>query len=265
MIEARVMGAGLIAPGLSGWEAGRSVLAACAEFEEREVTAPAPVNLMPRERRRASPAVRLALAVATEAVNHAEMDPKDLPSIFGWAHGDGVVVQRLLEALATTERFVSPTDFHNSVHNVALGYWTIGTGARKACTSVAAHKDTFPASLLKALAQVKCEGTPVLLVVLDTPFTEPLNSVCKTGAPFAFAFVLAPPDREGGMATIRSTYANAAAAVVPPRTDGLLELWNTNAAARALPFLEHLARQEAAALQVPYGPGGRLDLEIAPC
>lgn len=265
MIGARVMGVGLLAPGLAGWDAGWRVLAARTKFEEQEVIAPAPVSLMPRERRRASPAVRLALAVAAEAVKHAEMDPKELPSIFGWAHGDGIVVQRLLEALATPERFVSPTDFHNSVHNVALGYWTIGTGARKACTSVAAHKDTFPASLLKAMAQVKCEGTPVLLVVLDTPFTEPLNSVCRTGAPFAFAFVLAPPDRDGGMATIRGTYANAAAAVAPPRTDALRDLWNANAAARAIPLLEHLARKEAAALQVPYGPGARLDLEIAPC
>ncbi len=260
------MGAGLLAPGLTGWKAGCRRLRDGDDFEMGEVVAPVPETLTPRERRRASPAVRLALAVAAEAVEHANVDPKNLPSVFGWAHGDGVVVQRILESLATPKRFVSPTDFHNSIHNVALGYWAIGTGARKACTSVAAHKDTFPASLLKALAQVKCEGTPVLLVVLDTPFMEPLNSVCPIGAPFAFAFVLAPPDCGGSMAALRATYASVVPdAVVPPRTDGLKELWVSNAAARALPLLEHLARGETTALQVPYGPGGRLNLEVAPC
>ena len=266
MIEARVLGAGLLAPGLTGWNDGCHLLRGNAGFEMGEVIAPVPTTLTPRERRRASPAVRLALAVAAEAADNAKVDPKDLPSVFGWAHGDGVVVQRILEALATPERFVSPTDFHNSVHNVALGYWTIGTGARKACTSVAAHKDTFPASLLKALAQLKCEKTPVLLVVLDTPFIEPLNSACRIGAPFAFAFVLGPPDRGAGVATLRGAYVGTAANnVAPPRLGELRELWEINAAARSLPLLEHLARGEAAALQVPYGPGGRLDLEIAPC
>ena len=48
MIEACVMGAGLLAPGLSGWEAGRGVLAGCAAFEEREVIAPAPGRVMAR-------------------------------------------------------------------------------------------------------------------------------------------------------------------------------------------------------------------------
>jgi len=177
MIEVRILGVGLFGPGLAGWESGRSALRGDSDYEATESAPPVPEVLTARERRRTSDAVRLALAVASEAVRHAGLDTKDLPSVFGWAHGDGVVVQRILEALATAERHVSPTDFHNSVHNVAVGYWAIGSGSRQACSSIAAHKETFPASLLKAMAQIECEQKPVLLAVIDTPFRNPLNLV----------------------------------------------------------------------------------------
>ncbi len=265
MTAARILGVGLLGPGLTGWPEGGETLAGRRPFEPQEIAPPPPEGLSSRERRRTSPAVRLALAVAEEAVKAAGVDPKTLPSVFAWAHGDGTVVQRILEVLATEERYVSPTEFHNSVHNVAVGYWTIASGSHEPSSSLAAARDTFPAGLLKALAQVHCEQRPLLLVVCDSPFPEPLNSVCRVGAPFGFALVLAPEKHEGGIAGLTVGYHAAAGTDdEKPGITALHELWECNAAARALPLLERLARRETARLQLSYGKRGRIDLGLEP-
>ncbi len=266
MIEATLLGIGVHGPGLAGWDAARPVLAGRAAYDPAaETPAPVPENLSPRERRRVSEAVRLALAVGQEAVAGAGVDPAELPSVFGWAHGDGATVQRILMELATEERYVSPKDFHHSVHNVAVGYWAIAMGSHRACTSVAAALDTFPAALLKAMAQVRADGEPVLLVVCDTPFPEPLDSVCPVGAALGVGLVLAPPGWPGALATLSADYATTPAAPVLPAAGPLRDLWNSNAAARTLPALEALARREAARLPVPYGEAAHLDLTVTPC
>ena len=266
MMDAQIQGIGLIGPGLSGWDASGPVLQGTAAFEMTDVVAPAPQALAARERRRTSGGVRLALAAAGEAVAAARADPKDLPAVFGWAHGDSTVLQKNLIELATPERYVSPTDFHNSVHNVAAGYWAIATGSHQTYSSVAAARDTFPASLLNAMAQVHCEKRAVLLVVCDLPFPAPLNSVCHVGAPFGFAMVLAPADANSGVARMSVGYrSGAVSAEIAPRVAELRELAKLNPAARALPLLEHLARRESALLRVPYGPRARLDLELKCC
>jgi len=266
MIEARIAGVGLLGPGLSGWPDARDVFAGNVPFAPTAVEAPTPEGLSPRERRRTSPAVRLALAVAQEAVDDAKDAAKDLPVVFGWAHGDGPVVQRILEELATPERYVSPTDFHNSVHNVAVGYWSIASGSHQSCSCIAAAGDTFPASLLKALAQVQCESRRVLLVVCEVPFLEPLNAVSPVGAPFGVALDLAPAKDSDGLARISAAFEpHATGAATMPRTEGLRPLWDVNPAARAIPLLEAIARGEAAELRIPYGPNGQLVLSVSPC
>lgn len=265
MIEARIASIGLLGPGLPDWESGRRVLSGTAPYAPAEVKPPVPKGLSPREQRRTSFAVRLALAVAAEAVASAKEDATQLPTVFGWAHGDGVVVQRLLETLATPERYVSPTDFHNSVHNVAVGYWAIASGSHQPCSSIAAAIDTFPASLLKALAEVQAVGRRVLHIVCGVAFDEPLNSVCPVGPPLAVAMVLAPPTDSGGIARVSADYRTGGDAPTKPETAALRALWETNPAARAVPLLEAVARGTPQEIAIPYGPRGRLKLTVAPC
>lgn len=265
MIDVALLGIGLHGPGLVGWTSGRKVLAGQARFVDERVQPEAPDILSPRERRRVSDAVRLALSVGQEAVEAANVDAARLPSVFGWAHGDGATVQRILVELATDDRYVSPKDFHHSVHNVAVGYWAIAVGSNRPCTSVTAALDTFPAALLKAMAQVVEDQEPVLLVICDTPFPEPLNTVCPVGAPFGVGLVLAPPDNPGTVARLRARYSAGAGEATPSSIAPLRQLWHSNAAARVVPLLESLARGEETRLQVPYGQQAHLDLEVAPC
>jgi hypothetical protein len=266
MIEARIASVGVLGPGMANWADARNVLAGAAVYEPSDVAPPVPAGLSPRERRRTGLGVRLALAVAAEAVARAEEDAATLPTVFGWAHGDGVVVQRLLETLATPERYVSPTDFHNSVHNVAVGYWAIASGSHEPCSSIAAGIDTFPASFLKALAEVRCEGRRVLHIVCGIPFDEPFNSVCPVGAPLGIAMVLAPPAETGGLARISVDFGSAGAeSVARPESAALRSLWEINPAARALPMLECLARGTKATVAIPYGRNGVLSIAVEPC
>lgn len=267
MLSATILGVGVRGPGLHGWSAASEVLCGRSSCDGASSELPAPANLSARERRRISSTVRLALAVASEAAAQSALDPAGLPSVFGWPHGDGDIIQRILEELCTAERYVSPMDFHNSVHNVAVGYWTIGSKAHLPCTSITAGIDSFAAALLKALAQLRAEERPILLVVVDAPFPEPLNSVCPVGTQAAAAFVLAPSGNEGGMAELDVAWSDSEAAAAPtlPRLPLYRDLWSTNGAVRAIPLLECLARGDEAALRLPFGRSGDLILKIGPC
>ena len=85
--------------------------------------------LAPNERRRAGTVMRLALAVAGEAAGMAGLPAAAMRNVFASANGDGAVIHALLEELARPDPQLSPTQFHNSVHNAPAGYWSIGNAA----------------------------------------------------------------------------------------------------------------------------------------
>src|SRR5919202_2892129 len=91
-------GVSVIGPGLPGWAASEKVLAGAAPWTRADVAVPPPALLPPTERRRASPAVRLALAVAAQ-VAEDELDRAALDTVFASGNGDGVIVGGILEAL----------------------------------------------------------------------------------------------------------------------------------------------------------------------
>src|SRR6185436_14576057 len=144
-LQLGVRGIGLLAPGLHGWPAGARVLSGAAAFEPSAVPRPAISLLPPAERRRCAPSVAWALAVAQEAVASAGLDAGALSVVFVSSDGDGDIVHRLCSALATPAAAVSPTDFHNSVHNAATGYWSIGAHSMAASTALCAYDNSFAA------------------------------------------------------------------------------------------------------------------------
>jgi hypothetical protein len=263
LLGARILGLGLCGPGLNGWVAGSDVLRGVTSFTYKTTEIPLLDSISPREQRRLSPIVRLALAVAEEAVAQAAIDPKDMSAVFGWPHGNNWVLQNMFEALSTEDRLISPTEFHNAVHNVAVGYWSIHAGCQRPCTSISAEIHTFAASLIKSFVQIEAGGGPVLLTVTDAPFREPLNAVCPIGEPFAAAMVLAPDTRDIGFASIEIELKNGTIESCElPKIEAFHELWNINAAARALPFLECLATRCDGRTFLPYGPFGGIEMKL---
>lgn len=260
MISVCLLGIGLRGPGLNGWADGAKVLRGETDFTNNLPDIPLSEKIPARERRRLSSIVRLALSVADEATMMAGVDATDIGAVFGWPHGDTGIIQNILKAICTEDRIISPTEFHNSVHNVAVGYWSMYTGCQMPCTSISAEIDTFAAALIKTAIQIDAQERPVLMTITDAPFAEPLNSVCPILEPFAAAFLLAPaPGPSDG-----SEYAGVEIDLIEspvktdftPGIDDLRELYQHNAAARSLPLLECLAKEKDADFVLPYSDQG---------
>lgn len=253
-----IAAASVLGPGLPGWEASLPVLRGEAAWEDAPLVLPPPASLPPTERRRTSGAVRLALAAGVDAVALSGLRADALDTVFASANGDGAVVGAILDALSAPDGAISPTQFHNSVHNAAAGYWGIAVGSTRPSVSVGGHDDSVATGLLTAAAHVAARGVPTLLVAYDAPMTEPLASVRPTGCPFAAALVLTPgPD--GAVASLDLEASPDDAAAPDGRVAPL------NPVARALPILESLATRRGARIALPLLDGGSLTILVTPC
>lgn len=202
-IRVWVDGVGLLGPGMGGWFEASAVLSGSAPYESVSTVLPAPELLPPAERRRASRIVKAGLAVGLEACRHAELEPGTLANVFAASGGDGHNCHALCELLATDDRQISPTRFHNSVHNAASGYWSIATGATPAAQVLGAYDASFAAGLLEAMSQVEATGQPVLLVACDSEYPEPLNAKRPIQDTGGIAMVLTPARGERSIGQIR--------------------------------------------------------------
>jgi hypothetical protein len=265
-MRAYVLGVSIWGPGLEGWEASRPVLAGLADYVPSASPPPAPAMLSATERRRTSLVVRLALNVAQAASAMAGLPAGALRNVFGTSNGDGVVVGAILEALADKDGQVSPTQFHNSVHNAASGYWTIANGTQQPAACLGCADVTMGTALLKAMAEVEVERGPLLLCVYDAPMPPPLAAKRHTEGAFGVGFVLAAEDNGKARARLEARY------VAEPAPDGrgepdaprLREMSRANPAARSLRLLQALARGEADRFPVAL-LDGHLDVEVEPC
>lgn len=266
MIETFIGGIAVRGPGLDGWAAAQPVLAGQQDLLPDGPHLSPPAILSPNERRRAGMVVRLALAVAQEAVEMAALPAGLLRSVFASSNGDGAVVHAILETLMEPDPKVSPTQFHNSVHNAPAGYWSIGAGSRQATTCIGCHDSTAAASVLKAAAEAQVERQPVLLCLYDAPLPEPLGATRPTTSVFGAALVLTPTPSPTSRARLRISYRDAPAPAgrERPRHPGLVALSSGNAAARILRLLEALARNEPDDLSLSL-LDGRVDIHVQPC
>lgn len=243
-------GIALWAPTLPGWDM------ACAAFRGEGGGAnpparrPSPELLPAVERRRAPDTVALALEVATHAVAQSGRRTDELLSVFTSAHGDLAVNDCICSTLVSAPTLVSPTKFHNSVHNAASGYWGIATGCLQASTAVSAFGCSFAAGLLEALTQCAADDRPVLLVGYDIEATGALASTNDSRGLLAVALVIAPQRSARARAALDWSLASGATARIPLHSEAALPL-ATNAISDALPLFEALARGAGAPLSMP--------------
>lgn len=265
-LQVFVDGIGIVGPGLADWPQAREVLAGRAAAVDERARLPAPALLPPAERRRAGQAVKAALACAHEALAQAGIPAQGLASVFTSSGGDGVNCHLICEQLATSDRLISPTRFHNSVHNAPSGYWSIATGAMATSSVLCAHDGSFAAGLLEALTQCARQQVPVLLVAYDTDYPEPLRGVRPIPDTLGLALLLAPMRGERSVATLSLDPARAMQAAEPATlADAVLEALRTRIpAARGLPLLAAIAHGQAGEVVTDYLPGAPLTVHCAP-
>lgn len=262
-----VEGIGLLGPGLGNWAQGRGALEGSKTYQAARCIVPLPMALPAAERRRAGTVVKVALAVGQEAVMASGLQASALPSVFTSSSGDGLNCHEICSALASSDRLISPTRFHNSVHNAASGYWSISSGAMVSSSVLCAFDGSFAAGLLEAMAQVMLEQTSVLLVAYDTDYPEPLHSVRPLPDTFGVALVLAPRRSEHSLAQWRlaSTTCLTSAPAQRLEDDALERLRSSIPAARCLPLLRSVAAQSQGEVVLDYLEGLQLALQVAPC
>src|SRR5580700_7480342 len=260
-LAAYVEGIGLLGPGIGDWPAGARLLAGETAWVRAPTVLPAPECLPSAERRRTGTVVRLALAVGLEATSRAGADPAALAAVFTSSGGDGQNCHEICQVLASAERQLSPTRFHNSVHNAAAGYWSIATGATPASNALCAYDASFAAGLLEALTQVAIERTAVLLIAYDASYPEPLRTVRPIPDAFAVAMVVAP---EVGPAALGKIEAHLSGAPADTIAEPLESLRRAIPAARSLPLLALLARSGAGNAVLEYLDHAGLVVTVSP-
>jgi hypothetical protein len=265
-LTAYLDGIGLVGPGLDNWPAARPILAGTVPYESRPLTVAAPQSLPPAERRRTGLAIKVALAVAQEACAAGRLDARQLAAVFSSSGADNDNCDALCKTLASDDRSISPTRFHNSVHNAPAGYWGIASGAMTPATVLCAHDGSFGAGLLEAMTQVAVEGWGTLLVTYDMPYPDPLHAKRPLPAAFGIALALMPARSAQSLARIELSLDDAAPdALAGPELEALR---CAIPCGRGLPLLQAIARGEG-------GEGGRvvldylallsLAVEIEPC
>lgn len=262
-----VEGIGLLGPGLPGWTLGRQYLADELPYQSARSVLPLPMALPAAERRRAGAVVKVSLAVGQEAVEASGYPASELPSVFTSSSGDAINCHEICSALASNDRLISPTRFHNSVHNASSGYWSISTGAMAPSSVLCARDGSFAAGLLEAAAQVRLDNTGVLLVAYDTDYPEPLRSVRPLPDTFGVALVLTPlrsPNSLAQWTLAPATCLTSTAAHLMGNRE-LETLRAAIPAARCLPLLHSVATHGAGTVVLDYLKGLQLAVQVAPC
>lgn len=223
---------------------------------ERPIAAPLEGPL----RRRSSELTRMAVDVLVQAAEQAGLDAGSVPTIWATAHGEHATALRLLAMMHRGEGKLSPTHFHNSVHNTAGGYASIATGNTASSTTLTGGDELVAASLLEALCRVEVDGKPVVLVLADEPLKAPFSRP-DTHAPLALSFTLSH-DPSGAIAMLSGMRRGGVAALKPEQHFGTLHI------AAAIPLLEHVVQGRPGTVALEFESRGSapvwcVDVELA--
>lgn len=215
---------------------------------DAEFVNPKPAAIPPKERRRAGLMINLAVEVAHQACEHAGIDRSVVPSVFASAMGDTAITDYMCRKLAQPEKLLSPTKFHNSVHNAPSGYWTISAENRAPSSFVGGFRESFGAGLLEAASQSLSFETPVLLVAYDIANSAPFHDIVPVDETLGVALVVSASTSAGRTGLAHGSLAYKAvdssdpeAAASAPASDSLKLIAAGNPVGNSLALLELLA------------------------
>jgi hypothetical protein len=261
-MRALIDAVGLLGPGLGDWAQSVPVLRGAAPYVSAQVQLPPVEALPPAERRRTGPPVRLALSVGLQVLASRRLDAADVITVFTSSGGDGQVIHEICVALASPQREVSPTRFHNSVHNAPAGYWGIATRSHASSTSLCAFDWSFAAGLLEACAQAATTAQSVLLVSYDLPYPEPLWQARPVQGVLGIALLLSAAGSKGdAIAALELELTRDMPEPTRMHDPELESLRQHNPTGRGLPLLAAIAAGAAREVALGY-LGGTLTLRV---
>ncbi len=248
----------IAAPGLIGLEEAMPVLTGKAQWQTSEFPKLVPQSLPANERRRTTSYIKLALHVADKA----NLPNKALAAVFASSNGDFHISNNICNTLTIEPKYISPTQFHNSVHNAPSGYWAIAAKSPAASTSISTGDNTFSSGLLEAVTQVLSQQEDVLYVAYDYPATAPLDKFSDMTEAFATAFVLSLEKSENSYGAIKIDITNDGRKKSHCINASLNELQNSNPIAESLPLLEALCLKNSITLYLPHLNNSKLKVKV---
>ena len=244
-----IAGLGIIGPGIGSWRDAVAVLTGSKGFSARaQVPQAVPTSLPANERRRVSPLIRMVLQCCEETLAERSSEFPAVRSVFASSCGDLVVADKILRALAMPGKPVSPTLFHNSVHNSVAGYFSIARGDCSSSISVSARDSSFVAGLLSTAGLVLSGAGPTLLVAYDCTAPPALAPFRPFLASFAVGMLLIDSPAPWSM-SIQLLEGNSDTVLSDPALEAMRL---GNPAARALPLLALLAADRTGKVTLPY-------------
>ena len=243
-------GVSILGPGLNDWAEACEILTGVRAYECRPTLIPLADSLPPAERRRTGRVVNLALAAGFAATADSGTDVTGLCTVFASSGADSNNCHEILNTLASADRQLSPTRFHNSVHNVTAGYWSIATRDTAPYTVVCAYDGSFAAGLLEAWALVNTRHCDVLLVAYDVDYPPPLRAKRPIPDACGVALLLRPQRTSKTLAILALALSAESPDVLgsPP----LEALRVSVPAARSLPLLTLLANHGSGVTHLEY-------------
>lgn len=253
-LRCALVGLGAWGPGFNDWPSLQELLLQHTPQDESAfiTSTPKPEVIPANERRRAPLPVKAAVDVSWQALQQSGINSAEVACVFGSGLGDTEITDYMCRVLTTAEKQLSPTKFHNSVHNAAAGYWTISTHCMKSANSIAAYHMTAGLAMLEAMTQCVLHSEPVLITLFDTAAHDAYRQIFDCEHDFAAALLITPigfAEASKGaapLAELTLTQAHAPALSAQPEwhSSTLTRLYQTNPAAKILNLLATLAQFE---------------------
>jgi len=241
----------VIAPGLVDRSLTRSILRGDEHWAYEDMPPLKPEMLPVNERRRTTMVIKLALECIQSLLKDHD-DLKTVATVFASSDGDLGIVDKMCSALAEENKIISPTLFHNSVHNAPAGYWSIAASMKGPSTSLSAGDETFMAGLQEAVSQVEIEGGTVFFVAYDYPAPELLDSCRHFEYPLAIAIRLSDLAEHKVLGTIKLDGPDTVAKVSRCRNVSLENLRKASPVGCGLPLVEAIVRRARMQVVIPY-------------
>jgi hypothetical protein len=180
-------GVGIWSERFASWDQFSAVI----RGESVDMTSQAQAKLIPpRDRRRAPTFVRMAVEVMDQACRMGRVDPSSVATVFGSSLGDLEITDYMCSALAREPLSMSPTRFHNSVHNACAGYWSIATGSHWPANAISAYDHSSAVALLEGAVLVIEERIPVVVTFQEARATHTFESIFPSRRPLSIAMLL---------------------------------------------------------------------------
>jgi len=248
-----VNGISVLGPGLIDPKQTMAILRGEAHWQNEALPLLKPAMLPANERRRTTALIKLALQSLQGLLREYD-DLDSVATVFASSGGDLEIVDKMCRALATEEKIISPTVFHNSVHNAPAGYWSIAASLRCDSTSISGGDASFMVGLMEAMTRVMTEKGVVLYVAYEFPAPAPLHAKNPLNYPLAIALRLGVQAEPGVLGAL-SLHGEVDKSWTRCRNASLEPLRENIPSGAGLPLIEALCRRARMEVDLPYLSG----------